>query len=813
MKKQLISLATIVASSSFALGAPILHWQLDESSGNTAADSSGNAIDGTWEGTVGAPGWNPSAGVDGGSVVFSGVDADSFINDTFSAITEMPVTASIWVKTMATQKDGILYVGDGATGNSYYIIGAQNGAARIVARNTAEVIGGSTTLVNDGGWHHVLAVYTSSAERSLYVDGIFQTTNTVDVPDLLPTRFGLGALTRNTPHAPVDLFTGEVDDVALWDRSFTPADAAALNGLGVLGAGNAADLDPLIDGYNGQTVATIDGKDWDYTTGLAGAIGTTGGSVVSRNAFIVLDDLGNGMQMVSLPGNPAINSFGISPLEVYLGETATLSWDIGNAVTITIDGGVGEVANPSGTHEVTPSESTTYTLTATNGNGSTLAEASITVIPEPVIISFVGTPTAIFAGEEVNLNWEVENFTSLEINQEVGSVPGPIDGTLVSPAVTTTYTLTATNDTTTATADVVVTVYPAPGPSELLLHWPLDEGEGTTTADLAGLNPGIFNEAGGAIAWDTGFIGGGSVTFPNLGGVSVRAYAQLVTDFPFTMAGWVKTTDSANDTFAVLGTGQSFQYYSMLVRNGTAQVLKRSGGFFTQNGTAVNDDAWHYVVGVYSHPGSMSVYVDGVFVGENTMDSGAFVAPDRFAIGALDRTDASVVDPFSGSVDDVSFWSGILNASEIASLHGGGAGLGLNASDVNALLIGFEAGESVSAAGQTWSPVSGLTGPVGTTEGSLISGDAKIVLDDAGNGMAGSLGGFLITDISRDATGTTLVWDSAPGASYIVQFSTDLVDWSEEVDDNVDSGGTSTTFKDTDPTRNAEPTGFYRVLR
>ena len=132
---------------------------------------------------------------------------------------------------------------------------------------------------------------------------------------------------------------------------------------------------------------------------------------------------------------------------------------------------------------------------------------------------------------------------------------------------------------------------------------------------------------------------------------------------------------------------------------------------------------------------------------------------------------------------------------------------------MEAILTGFQSGSSASAAGQTWSPVSGLAGGIGVTSGSLVEGNATIVLDEAGNGMAGNPGGFIITSITRDGTGTTLTWDSSPGVNYVVQFSTDLVDWSEEVDDNVPSQGTATTFKDTDPTRNAEPVGFYRVLR
>ncbi|MGI9245014.1 MAG: LamG domain-containing protein [Verrucomicrobiales bacterium] len=791
-----------------------IHWKLDELSGNVAADSSGNGIDGTWAGVAGSPGWVPGGGVDGGSALFSGVDGDCFVNEPFDAITGTPLTLSAWVKTASTAKDGLVYLGDGATGNSYYLLQIQAGNGKNVARNPAE-IAATGSSVNDGEWHHVLGVNAGTAERRIYIDGVLVTTEVTDVPEVFLNRFGIGALTRSTPLAPVDLFTGELDDVALWDRAFTDLDAAALNGLGVLGAGNAADLDPLVEAFADQEAVAISGRNWNYATGLDGGFGATGGSVVSLTAYIVLDEFGNGMRMTSEPGNPIIVSYSATPTTVFLGESATISWELDDTDSASIDQGVGPIDNASGSVEVMPTETTIYTLTANNGNGSTSPEVTITVIPDPVITTFTVSPSVIFAGEDVTLSWEVQNFTMLEIDEGVGTVMGAIGETIVNPTETTTYTLTATNDNpgAMATAMGTVTVLPEPPPRELLLHWPLDEGAGTTTADLAGVNPGIFLETGGAVTWTTGVMGG-ALTFPNLNDVAVRAITEtpLVEDFPFSIGGWVKTTDSANDTFAVLGTNQGGQYQSLLVRGGNAQALTRSGGFFTQTGPAVNDDSWHYIVGVYAHPASLTLYVDGVFAGERTTEAGAFVLPDRFAIGALARTDTSVVDAFNGSVDDVSFWRGVLQENEVLVLNNGATGLGLNASDMDALLTGFEGQTSTIAAGLTWTYRDDLVGELGATGGSVAAADAFIVLDEEGAGMASVPPNFSIISVVKGDDERTITWYSSPGAIYIVQFSSDLKIW-DEVDDSVLSQGETTAYPDTDPVRFAAPRGYYRIIQ
>lgn len=62
---------------------------------------------------------------------------------------------------------------------------------------------------------------------------------------------------------------------------------------------------------------------------------------------------------------PVINSFNAAPASIIAGLSSTLSWDVGNAVAVTIDHGVGSVGL-TGTRVVSPVVDTTYTLTAAN---------------------------------------------------------------------------------------------------------------------------------------------------------------------------------------------------------------------------------------------------------------------------------------------------------------------------------------------------------------------------------------------------------------------------------------------------------------
>lgn len=68
--------------------------------------------------------------------------------------------------------------------------------------------------------------------------------------------------------------------------------------------------------------------------------------------------------------------------------------------------------------------------------------------------------------------------------------------------------------------------------------------------------------------------------------------------------------------------------------------------------------------------------------------------------------------------------------------------------------------------------------------------------DDAVNGTgAGAARDFTITSIDYSAEGKmlTLTWNSQPGERYVVKYSTDLIDWDADIEDDVPAGIGETT--------------------
>ena len=59
--------------------------------------------------------------------------------------------------------------------------------------------------------------------------------------------------------------------------------------------------------------------------------------------------------------NPIISYFTATPSTIELGGKSTLSWKVDNCTNVEIDGGIGDIS-PTGTIDVSPLETTTYTL-------------------------------------------------------------------------------------------------------------------------------------------------------------------------------------------------------------------------------------------------------------------------------------------------------------------------------------------------------------------------------------------------------------------------------------------------------------------
>lgn len=183
-------------------------------------------------------------------------------------------------------------------------------------------------------------------------------------------------------------------------------------------------------------------------------------------------------QSPTLGSPPIVNAFTASPSSISAGNFTTLSWDVSNATSVNISPAVGAVAL-SGSTSISPDETTSYTLKASNAAGSTFATVQVVVSPAasspsstslPTIHWFSASPETIVEGESSTLSWNVSNASSISITSAKWTqvaIPSTGSG-LISPSVTMTYTLTATNSAGTSSDTVTITVTPRPATSQSL---------------------------------------------------------------------------------------------------------------------------------------------------------------------------------------------------------------------------------------------------------------------------------------------------------------------------------------------------------
>ena len=164
---------SVSGTASVAVVIPRPWWKLDESSGTTASDSSGNANHGT---TVNGPSW--VGGKFGNALSFDGVDDHVTLPNSIASSAAGSV--SMWVKTAAHFADSamLFYTSPVTIGNGG---GAENelhlnflNDERIqffIEGGAADVSVTSASSYADNAWHHVAATWDINGNAVLYVDG------------------------------------------------------------------------------------------------------------------------------------------------------------------------------------------------------------------------------------------------------------------------------------------------------------------------------------------------------------------------------------------------------------------------------------------------------------------------------------------------------------------------------------------------------------------------------------------------------------------------------------------------------------------
>jgi hypothetical protein len=212
----------------------LAHWKLDEGTGISAADSTGNGNTGT---LANGPLWvtapplrvaNPFA------LSLDGVDDHvEFMVKTLPAI-QAPKTFALWVKYDVAPSNGnqnFLALSDAnapaQAGNTFAGAGVQigfRGAALIVWKwGGAELV--STTPPAAGVWHHLGYTFDGTT-HVLYVDGakVASTTNPSQTAATVAAYLGTYSPTTMDP----ERYKGALDDVRIYGRPLTAAEISAL---------------------------------------------------------------------------------------------------------------------------------------------------------------------------------------------------------------------------------------------------------------------------------------------------------------------------------------------------------------------------------------------------------------------------------------------------------------------------------------------------------------------------------------------------------------------------------------------------------
>ncbi len=277
------------------------YWKLDETSGTTATDSSGNGYDGTMLSGLDA-GTNSVAGRIGTALDFGGrID----IGDNLDLIGS-PLTLSAWVNPDTIMlADAIIDKLSG--GGNYRLVLTPTNRACFGIRSsggTYEETCTANNTVSTGVWTHILATFDDATTGQIYINGVLASSKTdfsVSRGDSTNPLY-LGYSLNNS-----QWFDGRIDDARIYNRVLSESEIKCLAGTGpCLDAGLVGHwkLDEtsgasLVDssGYS-HTGTWVDGVDNDVSgetgTGkITNAItfdGSDDVATVTRTA--VVDDLG-----------------------------------------------------------------------------------------------------------------------------------------------------------------------------------------------------------------------------------------------------------------------------------------------------------------------------------------------------------------------------------------------------------------------------------------------------------------------------------------------------------------------------------------
>lgn len=236
MRCVVAAFAVVLSAPVLASAQPIGRWAFDESSGNLAS----NALLGRPIGQLIGNASFASGGVSGNCVNLP-THGGGYVTmgNTYALDANPEFSISAWVRTTDTVNPHVA-VSRHFTGiPNGYILSVDLGGgyanpqrAQFYLNDLPGNTCNGTTVLTDGQWHHIVAVYRfigSATIRELWVDGVREASNANAGPSLHPTpSFLVGGIYFNSG-GETGYFQGQIDEVQVYDYAVSAADIAAIN--------------------------------------------------------------------------------------------------------------------------------------------------------------------------------------------------------------------------------------------------------------------------------------------------------------------------------------------------------------------------------------------------------------------------------------------------------------------------------------------------------------------------------------------------------------------------------------------------------
>lgn len=215
--------ATILADG------PVAFWPLNETSGTTATDTTGNGHSGSYVGTAGTNYTLGQAGIGDGetAVLF---DGSAGYVDVATVPTTVTNTWSLeaWIKLSTTSGLGndLLVVANGKDASpGAFGMGLSTGNMEVGPREVAAYSGGTAeeglgAVVNDTSWHYIAIVCNGSGSTQAYLDGT-ATGSAKSQSYTVPTGSLFIAAYEQSSGTPYRVFPGTIAKAAIYNKALT----------------------------------------------------------------------------------------------------------------------------------------------------------------------------------------------------------------------------------------------------------------------------------------------------------------------------------------------------------------------------------------------------------------------------------------------------------------------------------------------------------------------------------------------------------------------------------------------------------------